>query len=324
MDWKRFFDSLGLNGTRWQWRMMRWQQTWEDWRAKFQGNKQTIQYRHKFCSSCGALLDRDENTCPQCGERAQSWKRQSVARAAGLMMPTASIATPALLIVNIAIMILMMLRFGSTILFEQPFDVMLTMGGLAPASFFDGEYWRLITYGYLHYGLVHIAFNMFALSQVGPMLENEIGSARFFSVYTLALIGGGVPNLFFRATSPVPIAGASGALFGLIGFGAAYCHFAGGTLKDGYRNFFLTWALYGFIFGAVVRANNLAHAGGLVVGMVLGNVLARERRHHDRFTTAWQSVTMILLLTTLGAYAWMVIEKGGHVPTYFLSKIDAI
>ena len=317
MDWKRLFDSLGLNGTHWQWRMMRWQNSWEAWRAQLRGKKQTVRYRHKFCSSCGALLDRDEQICPQCGERAHSWRRQSVARAVGLITPAASIATPALLIANIAIMILMMLRYGSTILFEQPFDIMLTMGGLAPVSFFDGEYWRLITYGYLHYGFVHIAFYMFALSQVGPMLENQIGSARFFSVYTLALIGGGVPNLLFRAASPVPIAGASGALFGLIGFGAAYCHFSGGSLKSEYRNFFLTWALYGFIFGAVVHANNLAHAGGLVVGMALGYLLEQEHLHQNLFTSAWHTITTALLLATLGAYAWMVFEKGGHVPSYF-------
>jgi rhomboid protease GluP len=209
-------------------------------------------------------------------------------------------------------MILMMLRFGSEVLFRPPYDIMSVMGGLVPVAWYDGEYWRLITYGYLHYGLWHIAFNMFALSQVGPLLEKEIGPARFFSAYTLTLIAGGAADLVLRPHLPIPIAGASGALFGLIGFGAAYCHFSGGFLRSGYRNFFLTWGLYGFIFGYIIRADNIAHGGGFAAGVLLGWLVERERLHKDQLTRWWGWLAVALALLTFGAYLWMILAKGGQ------------
>ena len=310
MDWKRLFDALGLNGTRWQWRIIRWQNAWADWKAQAWGKKQAVTYRHKFCPECGAIVERHDRTCPQCGARVQGWHRQSAARAIGLIRPGACAVTPTLLAANTAVMLVMMLRYGPEVLFRQSGEIMTAMGALVPAYWHAGEYWRLITYGYLHYGLWHFGFNLLALSQVGPLLENEIGPRRFFSVYTLALIAGGTADLLVRPDLLAPIAGASGALFGLIGFGAAYCHFSGGSLRSQYRNFFLTWGVYGFVFGLLIRADNIAHGGGFLAGAALGWLVERERLHRDRWTPVWGWVAAVLALATLAAYLWLILAQG--------------
>lgn len=306
MDWKRFFDSLGLNGSQWQWRILRWQRRWQDWLGTFRGTKQTVTYRHKFCPDCGALLDRNEKSCPQCETKAPSWRRQSMGRALGLVTPTSAVATPALLVANIGIMLALMLRHGGAFLFHPTTGAMVTAGALVPGMVREGALWQLVTYGYLHFGLLHIVFNLFALSQVGPMLEKELGSARFFVVYTLSLIGAGLADTVLRAYQPTVVAGASGALFGLIGFGVAYCHFARGHLREMYRGFFLTWAAYGFIFGlAVPNIDNVAHGGGFAVGAVLGWLIEREQRQPLR-ASWWQTAALTALAVTVGAFVWML------------------
>lgn len=246
MNWKPIFDRLGLDGTRWQWRIMRWQNG-----------------SHDF----------------------------SVANA--------------LVFLNLANMLVVLVLFGFSQLLNPDSLMLHRMGALDPFYFQHGEYWRLITYGFLHIGVLHIAFNMVALTQVGPFLEREIGSARFLSVYLLALIGGGAADVFFQRS----VAGASGAIFGLIGFGMSYAHFYGGSIGQAQRNFFLQWALYGFVFGFVVGADNICHLGGFVTGAILGFIVERERVHRDSLTPLWSGVALVCSLLTLGAFLWMLVAQ---------------
>ena len=315
MDWKHFFDSLGLNGTQWQWRVIRWQKRWDAYKADLWGKKQAVTYQHKFCPECGALMDRDDKTCAACGATGQSWKRQSVARALGFVLPSASFATPAIIVVNLAFFAVLLLQFGAEMFFRPTIEALVHMGALIPAVCLEGAWWQLITYGYQHGGLMHIAFNLFALSQVGTMLENEIGTPRFFSVYTLTLIAGGAADLLIRGGAFIVIVGASGALFGLIGFGVSYCHFSRGHLRDTYRNFFLKWCAYGFIFGFMIGADNIAHAGGMAAGLVLGVVVEWERRQGNRYNRLWRAFATLCLLATLAAVGWWLAVVTGRLPS---------
>jgi len=79
----------------------------------------------------------------------------------------------------------------------------------------DGEYWRLVTYGFLHSGIIHIGFNMYILWWLGTMLEPEMGRLRFGAIYFTALLAGAFGALLLDPN--VPTVGASGAVFGLMG-----------------------------------------------------------------------------------------------------------
>jgi rhomboid protease GluP len=309
MNWKEFFDSLGMNGTRWQWRILRWQERWEARKTVARQKRGQVTYAHKFCS-CGALMDRNDRECPRCGKRAPSWRLQVISRAIGLVMPAGRAVTSALLSVNAIAFFLLLIQGGSRALFTPDLQMLARMGGLVLSLLPEGGQARLITYGYLHFGLLHFAFNMLVLSQVGPLLEREIGKARFFTLYTLALVGGGLARYAVSGPIPTIVVGASGALFGLIGFGMAYAHSIGTTAALEMRNFFVRWALYGFLFGFVVGADNVAHFGGFVVGAALGWIMERERVQGERYAAIWTSAATVSAVLTVTAFVWVALRWG--------------
>ncbi len=236
------------------------------------------------------------------GRLGLSWRR----RGFGQGEPVVSMALVGLNLLN---MLVVMAIFGFRNLFEPEGVMLYRMGALDPMLFHAGQYWRIITYGFLHIGLMHIAFNMIALSQVGPVLEGQVGALRFLAVYLLSLIAGGAADVVVRGSSQMLIAGASGALFGLIGFGMSYAHFYGGEAGRAQRNFFLQWAAYGFLFGFIVRADNICHFGGFVAGALCGFLVERERGNYGRLTPVWGAIAVGLSLLSVGAFVWLVVAN---------------
>ena len=97
----------------------------------------------------------------------------------------------------------------------------------------DGEWYRLVTGGFLHAGLFHIGFNMFALFFLGRLLEPAIGTPRFVALYFASLLAGLLRGAA-RSTDPREVTvGASGAIFGL--FGATFVIARGRGLDDDRR-----------------------------------------------------------------------------------------
>lgn len=303
MDWKAFFDRLGMNGTRWQWRIMRWQQQREARRDRATQRAPQISERHKFCTQCGALLERDDTDCIRCGAKAQSWQKQKVRRQMAVLIPSTNPASSVLfLFIAVLGVVQMIPRWGDALTMAGVWNLALTIG--------DGSWWRVLSYGLLHGGIMHLGFNIIALSQVGPMVEEAIGGARFYVVYTLTVIAAAAG---FAVVNPMtPMLGASGGLFGLIGFGLSYAHFYGGPAGRAQRNFFLQWAMYGLVFGIVATFGggmaiaNSAHVGGLLAGLVLGWVVERERRLAGRLNKAWRSLAGLCWLATVAACVLMV------------------
>jgi rhomboid protease GluP len=306
MDWKRIFDQVGLNGTWWQWRIIKLQDRLQSFFASFREPAQRVTYEHKTCPACGALVDRNEATCMRCGARVGSWRAQTIKRFFALALPQWCPVSLLLLFANVANLLAVMMFFGGQNLLQPQGIVLLRMGALDPMLFLDGDYYRIITYGFLHIGILHIAFNLLALSQVGPALEQHLGKARFFSLYMLSLLGGGAADVLVRGDVRMLIGGASGALFGLIGFGVAYAHVYGGGRGSVQRNFFLQWAVYGFLFGFVVGADNICHAGGFITGGVLGFLMAKEIRIAHSLDRFWSALALLLLALTLAAFAWLI------------------
>ncbi|WP_433290746.1 rhomboid family intramembrane serine protease [Pseudonocardia sp. CA-142604] len=87
---------------------------------------------------------------------------------------------------------------------------------LVPVLVQDGEWWRVLTSGFLHIGPIHLLFNMIALWVLGRDLEIVLGRGRFLAVYLISLLGGSAAVMLFSAPNQA-VAGASGAVFGLMG-----------------------------------------------------------------------------------------------------------
>jgi rhomboid protease GluP len=141
----------------------------------------------------------------------------------------------------------------------------------------QGEYWRLVASLFLHFGILHLVFNVWALWVLGREVEALYGSVRFATIYFLSGLFGNVA--FYCLGGPfVPSAGASGAIFGIIGAEIAFFYInrrlLGGLSQQRLRNLFVLVAI-NLVFGFTAAGiNNIAHMGGLISGLLLGLALA--------------------------------------------------
>ncbi len=169
-----------------------------------------------------------------------------------------------------------------------------------------GQEWRLLSCTFLHIGLMHIFFNMWCLWDLGAMCEGLFGHATFAAVYLISGVGASLASVWWR---PVGVsAGASGAIFGIVGALIA-AHYLGEfsaplfAVRARLRSV-LVFAGYALIFGAMSgRTDNAAHVGGLVTGLVLGALIARVAPNRDPV----RRVAVILCVAGIvfGAGAWL-------------------
>jgi rhomboid protease GluP len=144
---------------------------------------------------------------------------------------------------------------------------------------FEGEHWRLLTSLFLHYGPLHLLFNLYALFIIGPGLEDAIGSIRFGICYLLSGLGSGIGVLLLRVfglNSAEQLVGASGCVMGLVGVWAGlllrhrHAPMAGRRLK----NILVIVAIQTAFDLSTPQISMAAHMSGLVTGVALGLILA--------------------------------------------------
>jgi len=166
----------------------------------------------------------------------------------------------------------------------------------APVLVADGQWWRMLTGAFLHYGLTHLAVNMFSLYILGRDLEQYLGSVRYAAIYFLSAIGGSVAVLFF-AEPFASVAGASGAIFGLLGATGVALY----QRKANLRSLFAILAINVFI-SFLPGISLAAHAGGFVVGAVAGAIVIYGRRRSQAITAGLSALAAVIVaLTILGA-----------------------
>lgn len=133
-----------------------------------------------------------------------------------------------------------------------------------------GEWWRLVTGGFLHSGLLHIGMNMYILYILGPMMERALGHVRYAALYAAALLAGSLGVIIVSPTSPT--LGASGAIFGMLGAAAAYQHANGIDIrKSGLGTLILLNV--GITVFLASRLSVGGHFGGLIGGGLVGYAL---------------------------------------------------
>ena len=190
--------------------------------------------------------------------------------------------TPTLIGMNV-VLFGVMLAFGAGMSTLDTRVHLLFGANYGPLTW-NGQEWRLLASAFIHFGVVHLAFNMFALYNGGRLIESLFGSARFASIYLLSALAGSVVSGWWDATRMS--AGASGAVFGV--YGALLAFFArrpGDVPREVLKSVGMgagSLLLYSLTFGAALnllpnspRVDNSAHIGGLLAGAVSGYLLAR-------------------------------------------------
>jgi len=249
--------------------------------------------------------------------RLMKWERTLKGLARGQVSTQGISLSRSILFLNLALFSLMVVHgllagIGPRVLFSPPTPLLLGWGGqFWPATINYGQWWRCLTYAYAHGGLIHLAFNMIVLYQVGPLIESELRAARFAILYTFAALTATLAALFWYPNAP--IVGASGALFGLIGFAVVYFHRLGPPGVQ-IRNFMLQWAVFAFVFGLLVGADNAGHFGGAAGGALLGLVFPPYRlriRWLDRTINLLGVACVAANLIAIGAMLLNIVTSPG-------------
>ncbi|MFP4345201.1 MAG: rhomboid family intramembrane serine protease [Anaerolineales bacterium] len=179
-------------------------------------------------------------------------------------------ATYALIAVNVLIFFLTLL--SSNLLYG--------LGALVPIRVIQrGEWWRLLMSGFLHAGVMHIGFNMYALYLLGREMEAIFGTLRFLVTYTFALVGGSLAVLLFTPLNTVTV-GASGAVLGVLGALLAYYWQHQENIAGGRRRLanLATMALVNLAIGLSPGISLWGHLGGTLFGFLAGLALVPRYR----------------------------------------------
>jgi membrane associated rhomboid family serine protease len=195
--------------------------------------------------------------CPECArQRTQVRTMGSLARE--------PVLTYVLIAINVLVFVGSFLSGANASGSSFGGSTLINDGALARATVADGEWYRLITAGFLHAGLFHVFFNMFALYILGGLLEPAIGRLRFGLIYFVSLLAGSFGALLVTTNPVQETVGASGAIFGLMGAAIIVARNRGLSLMESGLgmwlglNLLITFAIPGISIGG--------HIGGLIGG----------------------------------------------------------
>ncbi len=160
-------------------------------------------------------------------------------------------------------------------------SALLKYGALNSYYVVQGDFWRLITCGFLHGGLLHLIFNMYALYAIGTQVENFAGKKKYLIIYFVSLISA---SLMSAVITPNAISiGASGAIFGLMGalvyFGTQYRVYLGSIFNNQIIPLILINILFGFM---VTGVDNAAHIGGLIGGVLIAMATGIQQKENSK------------------------------------------
>lgn len=160
----------------------------------------------------------------------------------------------------------------------------------------SGEVWRLLTSAFLHVGLIHLFVNMYSLRVIGPSVEALIGKWKFIFIYLVSSISSSLMSLVFTESNIVS-AGASGAIFGLMGallyFGYHYRLYLNDAIKTQIIPVIVFNLLIGFMISGI---DNGAHIGGLVGGYLATMAIGIKNKSHKKdMINGWIVLTLYLV-----------------------------
>lgn len=193
----------------------------------------------------------------------------------------------------------------------RPEAALIRWGARDGQSVEDGEVWRLVSYGFLHWDWGHLALNGLALWGLGRFLEAIFGPVRFLWLFVVSVVGGGL--LSQTAARDVVSAGASGGIFGLLGALVMFGVLRRATLPDELRALFgwklWPWILLNLGVGVLLPfIDNRAHVGGLIAGSLAVLPLG-DHITHNRAPGAAVGVVMLIVLTIVltwsAAMVWL-------------------
>jgi len=260
-----------------------------------------------MCPNCRAFVTPGTRVCPYCeaklGPRAID--KRNPGEILGGLIPQARFTTILILIINFALYIATAYLGGN--FWNVPGPTLYVFGAKVGLRFLHGEWWRLITAGFLHGGLLHILMNSWVLFDLGAEVEAAYGTARMIVFYFVSTFTGFLLSAWWSGGISI---GASAGLMGLIGAMIAYGVSEQTALGSAIKGQYIRWAVYILIFGLVsgMGVDNAAHIGGGIGGFLAGLVLSTPRARLMWKEPLIKAAAGLAVLTTVACFVLMYLN----------------
>ncbi len=297
-----------------------WQYRFERWKSALQGffGSGNQQPRPKLCPSCGSLVGINATRCHNCGTNLR-FSMAAVNRSLSGVFAGPAPVTTALLVANLLMFGVEWMAVaaqgrggGLSILWSMGGESSYRLGLSAPYGIYVQHQWyRLITAMFLHGGLIHIGFNMMALMQLGPALEELYGSSRYFFLYIFTGAFGFLVSSILGTYS----LGASGGLLGLVGAMLAVTTKRGGAYMRELRSRLISSVVFLFVLGFMgMGIDNKAHLAGLASGFVLGKIFADRQPMNVREKQIANALGWLAGIAVIASFALMILHYRDPLP----------
>jgi rhomboid protease GluP len=209
--------------------------------------------------------------------------------------------TYCIMAINVLVFILMAVNGAG--IFEPNGFVHIKWGSNYSPLTLTGDWWRLVTNVFIHFGIIHIAMNMYCLYMVGVYLEPMLGKTKYIAAYLCTGVLASLVSLWWHKEG-VNSAGASGAIFGLYGLFLALLttKLIPQKVRDAQLKSIGIFVVYNLVYGMKGGVDNAAHIGGLISGFVIGYLYAiiiKKERQEQK--AAW--VMPLIVIATIGIAA---------------------
>lgn len=229
-------------------------------------------------------------------------------------IPHAHFVTVLILLINLGLFVatsIYSMRTGNGDVWAIDGRTLFDFGAKLRAFVLAGQWWRLVTAGFLHGGLLHILMNSWVLFDLGAQVEEVYGTWRLIAIYFAATVFGFLASTWW---SPALSVGASAGLFGLIGAMIALGTMHRSALGSAIRGLYIRWAVYGLLFGLLpgLHIDNAAHIGGLAAGFAAAWAAGLPSLAVTWRESLWRAVAYACLFLTvvsfLKMYLWFAVS----------------
>jgi rhomboid protease GluP len=242
-----------------------------------------------MCPNCRAFITTDDKVCPYCqmqvGGRAID--RRSPSDVLGGLIPAGRFTTTLILLINFglyAVCAIYSMQHGNTNPLDLDGRTIVRFGASFAPLNFHGQWWRLITAGFLHGGIFHILMNSWVLFDIGAQVEEIFGPRRMVVIYIFSTVTGFTASTFWAPLS----VGSSAGIFGLIGAMIAMGMQSRSQVGDAIKSHYMRWAFYGLLMGLMFpMTDNAAHLGGVAGGFVCAWIAGTPRLFDDAREKVW-------------------------------------
>jgi len=269
--------------------------------------------QRRMCPNCRAFITTHDKVCPYCNEKVgpRAVERRDPGAIMGGFIPHARFVTMIILTINFGLYLATVVfseRAGQGGFMGVDGQTLLAFGAKYRLAILNyGQWWRLVTAGFLHGGLLHIGMNSWVLFDLGAQVEEVYGAARLIVVYFLATVFGFLLSTFWTAALSV---GASAGIMGLIGamiaLGVHNRHSSAGTAV---RGMYVRWAVYILIFGMLpgLHIDNAAHIGGLAAGFGAAYLAGTPRIGTAVSQRLWRGAAAACVVITAASFLMMYL-----------------